>query len=56
MERIQKLFEFIAGVSQEERRRWAFAQEVFCAPRIDVLALRTPACWRRKASVQSIKR
>lgn len=49
MNRIQKWFEQIAGVSQEERVRWALAQEIFGTPRIDVLALQKPACWRRKA-------
>ena len=53
MNQIQKLFELIAGISQEERERWAFAQHVFQAPRLDVHALQTPACWRRKGSFQA---
>jgi len=56
MNRIQRLFEVIAGISHEERRRWALAQEIFGAPRWDSLALRTPACWRRKVNVREIKR
>ena len=52
MNRIQRLFEMIAGVSQEERLRWAQAQEIFCAPAMDESALRLPACWRRKANVR----
>jgi len=56
MNRIQRLFEVIAGISQEERHRWARAQEIYGAPRIDVLALQIPACWRRKANVQVSKR
>lgn len=56
MNRIQRVFEFIAGISQQERDRWALAQEIYGAPRLDVLALRTPACWRRKATVQGIRR
>ena len=56
MNRIQRVFEFIAGISQQERDRWALAQEIYRAPRLDVIALRTPACWRRKASVRGIKR
>lgn len=56
MNRIQKVFEFIAGISQQERDRWALAQEIYGAPRRDVLALQTPACWRRKAYVQGVKR
>jgi len=56
MNRIQRVFEFIAGISQHERDRWALAQEIYRAPRLDVIALRTPACWRRKANVRGIKR
>ena len=56
MNRIQRLFELIAGISQEERHRWAQAQEIFYAPRRDVLLLQTPACWRRKSNIQGIKR
>ncbi|MBS1228641.1 MAG: hypothetical protein H6R17_1918 [Proteobacteria bacterium] len=56
MNRIQRVFEFIAGISQQQRDRWALAQEIYAAPRLDVLALRTPACWRRKANVQGIRR
>ena len=56
MNRIQKLFELIAGISQKEPHRWTQAQEIFYAPRRDVLALQTPACWRRKSNVQGIKR
>ena len=50
MNRIQKWFEQIAGVTQEERQRWALAQEIFGTPRVDVLALQKPACWRRKVN------
>ena len=56
MNRIQRLFEVIAGVSQEERHRWALAQEVFCKPPVDMLALRLPACWRRKPNVRGVRR
>ena len=56
MNRIQRLFEVIAGVSQEERQRWAQAQEIFCTPPVNVLALRLPACWRRKTNVRGIRR
>ena len=55
MNRIQRLFELIAGISQEERHRWALVQDIFLAPRLDVHALQTPACWRRKANSQGIK-
>ncbi|MEI7430728.1 MAG: hypothetical protein WCL27_09750 [Betaproteobacteria bacterium] len=56
MNRIQKLFELIAGISQEEQHRWAIAQDIFYAPRLNVHALQTPACWRRKTSRHGIKR
>ena len=56
MNRIQRLFEIIAGVSQEERLRWAQAQEIFCAPSVEEPALRLPACWRRKAGVRGARR
>ena len=52
MNRIQRLFELLAGISQEERHRWVLAQEIFSAPPVDVRALRTPACWRRKINVR----
>jgi len=55
MQRIQRLFEFIAGISQDERDRWAFSQAIYSAPRMDDMALRTPACWRRKANVRGIR-
>ena len=49
MNRIQKWFEQIAGVSQEERVRWALSREIFDTPRLNMLTLQKPACWRRKA-------
>ena len=55
MKRIQKWFEQIAGISQEERQRWAMAQQVFAARPIDVLALQRPAYWRRKARVSGVQ-
>ena len=56
MNRIQKLFEFIAGISQDEDRRWALAQEIYHTPKMDVLSLQLPACWRRKSHVHGVKR
>ncbi len=53
MNRIQRFFELLAGVSQEERHRWVLAQEIFSARPMDVRALRTPACWRRKINVRA---
>jgi hypothetical protein len=55
MNRIQRLFERIAGISQEERNRWALAQEIYFGPRVDALYLRTPACWRRRAHIRVVQ-
>lgn len=54
MNRIQRLFELVAGISKEERHRWAQAQAIYYGPQVDILSLRTPACWRRKANVRRI--
>jgi hypothetical protein len=56
MNRIQKLFEQIAGVYQAETNRWAVAQEIFATPRVDVAALQKPACWRRKSRIYGTRR
>jgi hypothetical protein len=48
MKQIQKWFEQIAGCTEEERQRWALAQEIFGARPVDLSALQKPACWRRK--------
>ncbi|MFZ4534675.1 hypothetical protein [Propionivibrio sp.] len=56
MNLIQKWFEQIAGVSQEERHRWALAQEVFKTPHLNISALQKPACWRRKSRATALKR
>ena len=53
MNRIQKWFEQIAGVSQEERHRWALAQEFFKAPLLNTSALQKPARWRRKSRAKA---
>jgi hypothetical protein len=55
MNRIQRLFELVVGISQQERDRWALAQAIYGAPRVDVVALQTPACWRRKANMPRMK-
>jgi hypothetical protein len=55
MNRIQRLFEFIAGISREERHRWALAQQIYYGSRLDVVSLQTPACWRRKSNVRAVR-
>ena len=52
MKRIQKWFDQIAGVSQDELDRLARAREIFCSAGVDLSALKKPACWRRRARVQ----
>ncbi len=51
MERIQKLFELLAGISAAEDARLARARAIFSAPGPDLAALQTPACWRRKQRI-----
>ena len=48
MNHIQKWFERIAGITQEERERREFAQKLFGRQQFDTSALHKPACWRRK--------
>ena len=55
MYRIQKLFERIAGIPQEERSR-DLTVSLYTAPRLDTEALRLPACWRRRSLVRGVKR
>lgn len=51
MNRIQKIFEQLVGFTEEERRRLAFARQIFAARGLDLAAMDRPACWRRKARV-----
>lgn len=51
MERIQKLFELLAGISAEEDARLARAKAIFADNAVDVSTLHIPACWRRKQRV-----
>lgn len=51
MERIQKLFELLAGISAEEDARLARAKAIFADNRWDSTALNVPACWRRRQRV-----
>ena len=49
MSQIQYWFERFAGITDEERRRVAFAKEIFGQRGLDTTALQRPACWRRRA-------
>ena len=48
MNHLQEWFERIAGISQEERQRLAFARQLYGRPSFDPAALEIPACWRRR--------
>lgn len=48
MERLQKWFDILAGISYEENARLARARSIFEAPVPDLSALELPACWRRQ--------
>ncbi|MGA9396085.1 MAG: hypothetical protein WCA83_11085 [Azonexus sp.] len=50
MEQIQKWFDFIAGVSREDKAREELARVIFSSTQ-DTESLLTPACWRRKSRV-----
>lgn len=49
MERLQKWFEILAGISHEEAARLAQAKAIFDVPSPDLSTLELPACWRRRA-------
>lgn len=50
---IQKWFERLAGITQDELDRIHLATEVFRGePRIDLAQLHMPACWRRPARLR----
>lgn len=51
MERIQKLFELLAGISAEENARLARAKAIFADTTPDIATLQIPACWRRKQRI-----
>ena len=55
MEKIQKLFEKLAGITQDELARIHLAAEVFrITPPQDLSELEIPACWRRPRRCQGM--
>lgn len=48
MKHLQKWFELIAGISEEEQKRLAQAHAIFGRRGPDLSALSVPACWRRQ--------
>ena len=53
MNHIQEWFERIAGISQEERQRLAFARQLYGRPSFDLAAFEKPACWRRRPAIRA---
>lgn len=51
MKRLQQWFDLIAGISHDQQTRLERARAIFGASCPDVDALKTPACWRRRARV-----
>ncbi|MGV0951218.1 MAG: hypothetical protein ACOYB3_11150 [Azonexus sp.] len=51
MKHIQKWFELMAGISQEELAREERAREIFAGASPDLQSLQKPACWRRQCRV-----
>ena len=49
MKTIQKWFEQLAGISQDELDRLALVAEVFSEAPFDASDLQKPACWRRES-------
>ena len=54
MQRIQKLFELLAGISAAEDARLARAKAIFANNGPDIQALHTPACWRSKQRIHRV--
>lgn len=49
MQRLQKWFDLLAGISADEQARLARAHAIFATGGPDLAALDLPACWRRLA-------
>ena len=52
MKQLQKWFDLIAGISEEEQKRLAMAHAIFGQRGLDLSVLSRPACWRRSSSIQ----
>lgn len=51
MKHIQKWFELMAGICQEELEREERAREIFARANQDFQSLQKPACWRRQCRI-----
>jgi len=56
MKQLQKWFDLIAGISEEEQRKLAIAHAIFGQPGPDLSGLSRPACWRRISHVRPSRR
>lgn len=52
MKKLQRWFEVLAGVDQNELTRLHIALDVYTAPRTDLSPLEKPACWRRPRRIR----
>lgn len=52
MKQLQKWFDLIAGISEEEQRRLALAHAIFGQRGPDLAELSRPACWRRAINIR----
>jgi hypothetical protein len=52
MKQLQKWFDMMAGISQDEQQRLAMAHAIFGGEEPDFTPLQTPACWRRRPQVR----
>ncbi|RKT50833.1 hypothetical protein DFR40_2768 [Azonexus fungiphilus] len=53
MKQLQKWFDLIAGISEDEQKRLAMAHAIFGSRGPDLAELAKPACWRRPVHVRS---
>ncbi len=54
MKQLQKWFDMMAGISQDEQQRLAMARAIFGSETPDFAPLQTPACWRRRPQVRRL--
>ncbi|MDD2885526.1 MAG: hypothetical protein PHT48_10830 [Dechloromonas sp.] len=54
MKQLQKWFDMMAGISQDEQQRLAMAHAIFNDSEMDFSPLHTPACWRRQPQIRQL--
>jgi hypothetical protein len=50
MKRLQHWFDLMAGIAHDEQARLELARTIY-GHKLDIEALQTPACWRRRARI-----